>query len=613
MLRSTYLFTSLVDLFASANDGQRAALHLYLGADIRVGEQTGSSEASAFTLLDADEQAEVAAFPASTSIQTTYENTDNIVYRLNVADVSEYPFIDALGWFVVAHVSTADAFAVIAQSNLVIVISALLGLGFAAVLGFGVSRLIVSPIHQLTELAKKFSAGEMDTRVPETTRDELGVLAHSFNQMADTVTLRERDLNELNRTLEARVQERTAELRKANALAQESVRLKSEFLSTMSHELRTPLNAMLGYTSLMTEGLAGDFDDDTLDMIERIHKNGQRLLLLINEVLDLARIEAGRMEIVSAPFDLHDMAGQWKSQMEVLAQEKGLDFTVTVDDKLPAQIVGDKDRITQIVVNLLSNAFKFTEKGAVDLTITGRTNSWVISVADTGIGIPPHALNYIFDEFRQVDGSSKRMYGGSGLGLAIVRNLCRLLNGKVSVTSEVGLGSVFTVTLPLEVSVAEMPGRNGRGVSTMSAIAKDVLKGWKVLVVDDEPDSLDVARRILTIYGAEVQTGTNGQEGLQIVRKWRPDFIISDLSMPVMDGWGFLFELKDDRSTTEIPVIALTAHAMIGDRERGIAAGFHNYMTKPLTVKTFMHDLLRLLVDIPELSHHFTPELTKEG
>jgi signal transduction histidine kinase len=192
-------------------------------------------------------------------------------------------------------------------------------------------------------------------------------------------------------------------------------------------------------------------------MIERIHKNGQRLLLLINEVLDLARIEAGRMEIVSAPFDLHDMAGQWKSQMEVLAQEKGLDFTVTVDDKLPAQIVGDKDRITQIVVNLLSNAFKFTEKGAVDLTITGRTNSWVISVADTGIGIPPHALNYIFDEFRQVDGSSKRMYGGSGLGLAIVRNLCRLLNGKVSVTSEVGLGSVFTVTLPLEVSVAEMP------------------------------------------------------------------------------------------------------------------------------------------------------------
>lgn len=143
--------------------------------------------------------------------------------------------------------------------------------------------------------------------------------------------------------------------------------------------------------------------------------------------------------------------------MEVLAQEKGLDFTVTVDDKLPAQIVGDKDRITQIVVNLLSNAFKFTEKGAVDLTITGRTNSWVISVADTGIGIPPHALNYIFDEFRQVDGSSKRMYGGSGLGLAIVRNLCRLLNGKVSVTSEVGLGSVFTVTLPLEVSVAEMP------------------------------------------------------------------------------------------------------------------------------------------------------------
>jgi CheY-like chemotaxis protein len=146
-----------------------------------------------------------------------------------------------------------------------------------------------------------------------------------------------------------------------------------------------------------------------------------------------------------------------------------------------------------------------------------------------------------------------------------------------------------------------------------TAIARNILNGWKVLVVDDEPDSLDVARRILTIYGAEVKTGTNGQEGLEQVRKSRPDFIISDLSMPVMDGWGFLFELKDDRSTAEIPVIALTAHAMVGDRERGIAAGFHNYMTKPLTVTTFMTDLLRLLVSMPEFSEHFQPEANKEG
>ncbi|MEO8607876.1 MAG: ATP-binding protein [Chloroflexota bacterium] len=246
--------------------------------------------------------------------------------------------------------------------------------------------------------------------------------------------------------------EANTELTKANALATESARLKSEFMSTMSHELRTPLNAMLGFCGILLEGMGGEIDDDARHMVERVNANSSRLLTLINEVLDLAKIEAGRMELMTRPFSPRTLSEQWQSQMHVLAQQKGLTFTIDVDPTLPDTIYGDSDRITQIVINLLSNAFKFTEKGGVKLDLSREDSNWILRVTDSGVGIPPHAINYIFDEFRQVDGSSRRVYGGTGLGLAIVRNLCLMMKGNVKVTSELNKGSVFTVTLPCMIS-----------------------------------------------------------------------------------------------------------------------------------------------------------------
>jgi signal transduction histidine kinase len=242
------------------------------------------------------------------------------------------------------------------------------------------------------------------------------------------------------------------ELVKANNLATESARLKSEFMSTMSHELRTPLNAMIGFCGILLEGMGGEIDDDARHMIERVNSNSGRLLNLINEVLDLAKIEAGRMEMMSRPFSPHLLSDQWKSQMHVLAEQKGLTFDIEIDAALPDAIYGDADRLTQIVINLLSNAFKFTETGGVKLELKRDDLEWIIRVTDSGVGIPPHAINYIFDEFRQVDGSSRRVYGGTGLGLAIVRNLCLMMKGNVKVTSELNKGSVFTVTLPCVTS-----------------------------------------------------------------------------------------------------------------------------------------------------------------
>jgi signal transduction histidine kinase len=252
-------------------------------------------------------------------------------------------------------------------------------------------------------------------------------------------------------------EEANAALVRANALTNETVRLKSEFMSTMSHELRTPLNAITGFCGIMLEGIGGEIDAEARHMVERIELNGERLLTLINQVLDLAKMEADRLDLVSVPVSPVALAERWKSQVAILAEKKGLSFEVSVDPALPEAMYGDPEHLTQIAVNLLSNAFKFTETGGVKLNLKCQENTWNIEVRDTGIGIPPHALNYIFDEFRQIDGSSTRMYGGSGLGLAIVRKLSSLMDGNVRVSSELGSGSVFTVTLPLKAAEPVAP------------------------------------------------------------------------------------------------------------------------------------------------------------
>jgi two-component system, sensor histidine kinase SagS len=225
----------------------------------------------------------------------------------------------------------------------------------------------------------------------------------------------------------------------------------------MSHELRTPLNAITGFCGILLEGMGGEFDQDVRHMLDRIQVSSHRLLVLINQVLDLAKIEADRLELVSVPLSLHDLVQSWQSQIQVLAEEKGLAFALEIDPTLPEVLHGDPERVTQIAINLLSNAVKFTSSGNVKLSLKRHDTTWTIQVSDTGIGIPPHALNYIFEEFRQLDGSSTRVYGGSGLGLAIVRKLCQMMRGSVQVFSELGKGSVFTVTLPLDTIPASKP------------------------------------------------------------------------------------------------------------------------------------------------------------
>jgi PAS domain S-box-containing protein len=256
------------------------------------------------------------------------------------------------------------------------------------------------------------------------------------------------------------------ELAVARQKAEEATRLKTEFLSTMSHELRTPLNAIIGYSQIIIEGMAGEMAPKVKENQERIFTNAKTLLGLINEVLDLARIEAGRMELVNKPFDLRTWLSEVAQQTESLAKQKGLNLAFSLDDRLPPEIVGDAARLKQIALNLIGNAVKFTERGAVTVELRrDGTDTWMLAVSDTGIGIPSHAQEFIFEEFRQVDGSSQRHHGGSGLGLAIVRNLVLLMKGTVRVKSKVGEGSVFTVSLPLVTNHGEPADQVGARAS----------------------------------------------------------------------------------------------------------------------------------------------------
>ena len=370
------------------------------------------------------------------------------------------------------------------------------------------------------------------------------------------------------------------DLRVAKEAAEEASEAKSSFLANMSHELRTPLNAVLGYSELMLETAESEGREEDAADLGRIHTSGKHLLALINNVLDLSKIEAGKMNLYFETFEVQDMINDVVDTIKPLADQNANSFVVTCPDDA-GQMHSDLTKVRQTLFNLLANAFKFTSGGTVTLDVSrhpGANGDHLrFSVTDTGIGLTPEQLDAVFEAFSQADELTSSEFAGTGLGLAITRSFSQLLGGEVTVESEPGKGSTFVVELAADMRGAGAPPRSIDIGRTDEKDAPD--QGPTVLVIDDDPMVRDLLRRHLQSKGYRTVMAESGETGLRLARENRPAAITLDVLMPKMDGWAVLTALKDDPELADIPVIILT---IVEDRNLGFSLGATDYLSKPV-------------------------------
>jgi signal transduction histidine kinase/DNA-binding response OmpR family regulator len=368
--------------------------------------------------------------------------------------------------------------------------------------------------------------------------------------------------------------------------------IKENFMANMSHEIRTPMNAILGFTNLMK---ARNSDPKLEEFIEAIRRSGDSLLTIINDILDISKIEAGMMRIESTFFNVRGIIHSVQTMFAGKMQEKGLDFTITIDELIPDELAGDPTRLTQILSNMIGNAVKFTSKGAVRVAVDdkGRTENRIrlgFSISDTGIGIAKENLADIFDRFRQAEDSITRKYGGTGLGLAIARDLILLQGGEIAVDSQPGKGTTFTFTIPYEVVVEP---------ASAPAIAASPAAGYadyrhiRVLVVEDNELNQSLLRHLLTGWKLSFDMVRDGFGALERLRTETFDLVLMDVQMPGMDGYTATREIRT-KLKLQTPILAMTAHAFPGERQKCLSYGMNEYIAKPINEKELFGLIARL-------------------
>jgi len=461
---------------------------------------------------------------------------------------------------------------------------------FAFLLASWLQKLISGPVTHLVHTAKAVTQSQdFAIRAHKDTDDELGLLTDSFNEMLSEIQRRDRDLQHHREGLEEQVSQRTAELQRVNAelilsrdKAEEGNRAKSEFLANMSHEIRTPMNGITGMTEL---ALGTDLTAEQRDYLNTVKSSTDSLLTVVNDILDFSKIEAGKLDLDMVSFRLRARIEDTVKLVAVPARRKGLSVRCVIGPDVPEFVVGDPIRLGQILLNLTGNSIKFTEHGevAVEVSVLALEADQVaveFAVRDTGIGIPLDKQQTIFEAFSQADGSMTRRFGGTGLGLTISARLVAMMGGTLRVESRPGHGSCFRFTAHMQVDNRQVSPEP----AAAPAMAAQPPHALRILLAEDNAVNRKLAVRILEKHGHRVTVAANGLEAMDALVGDQFDAILMDVQMPEMNGLEAAAAIRRNERGTgrHVPIIAMTAHAMKGDREQCLQSGMDDYLSKPI-------------------------------